>query len=58
MPPVDTVDECPAVEGCVDDYLWSLYERTPKVDTNKLTERIKERVKRKGKTVTTTFKVV
>ena len=37
-------------EICIDDYLWSLYERTPKVDTNKVTEQIKATVKKKGKT--------
>ena len=40
--------------ACIDEYLWSLYERTPKVDTNKVTERIKTTVKRKGKTRTVT----
>jgi hypothetical protein len=40
------------LDACVDDYLWSLYERTPKVDTNKVTERIKKTVKKKGKTRT------
>ena len=40
------------VDACIDDYLWSLYERTPKVDTNKVTEQIKKTVKKKGKTRT------
>jgi hypothetical protein len=39
-------------EICIDEYLWSLYERTPKVDTNKVTEHIKTTVKHKGKTRT------
>ena len=55
LPPVRTVEtpnECPVLDACVDDYLWSLYERTPKVDTNKVTERIKKTVKKKGKTRT------
>ena len=52
--PVETLDECLVVEICIDEYLWSLYERTPKVDTNKVTERIKTTVKRKGKTRTVT----
>jgi hypothetical protein len=52
--PVETLDECLVVDICVDEYLWSLYERTPKVDTNKVTERIKTTVKRKGKTRTVT----
>jgi hypothetical protein len=50
--PVETLDECLVVEICIDEYLWSLYERTPKVDTNKVTERIKTTVKTKGKTRT------
>jgi hypothetical protein len=52
--PVETLDECLVVEICIDEYLWSLYERTPKVDTNKVTERIKTTVKVKGKTRTVT----
>jgi hypothetical protein len=52
--PVETLDECLVVDICIDEYLWSLYERTPKVDTNKLTERIKTTVKVKGKTRTVT----
>ena len=52
--PVETLDECLVVDICVDEYLWSLYERTPKVDTNKVTEQIKTTVKRKGKTRTVT----
>ncbi len=52
--PFETPDECLVVEICIDEYLWSLYERTPKVDTNKVTERIKTTVKKKGKTRTVT----
>jgi hypothetical protein len=48
--PVETLNECLVAEICIDDYLWSLYERTPKIDTNKVTERIKAKVKKKGKT--------
>jgi hypothetical protein len=50
--PVETLDECLVAEICIDEYLWSLYERTPKIDTNKVTERIKTTVKKKGKTRT------
>jgi hypothetical protein len=52
-----TIDECAAIDSCVDEYLWSLYERTPKLDTNKVTEKIKKAVKKKGKlrTVMTTI---
>jgi hypothetical protein len=45
----ETPDECLVAEICIDEYLWSLYERTPKTDTDKVTDRIKETVKRKGK---------
>ena len=37
---------------CVDQYLWALYERTPKVDTVTAREQIKVKVKNKGKTRT------
>ena len=40
--------------GCIDGYLWSLYERTPKLDTVKVSEKRKVTVKRKGKTRTVT----
>jgi hypothetical protein len=50
--PVETPNECLVAEICIDDYLWSFYERTPKVDTNKVTVRIKATVKKKGKTRT------
>ena len=52
--PIDTLDECLVAEICIDQYLWSLYERTPKIDTNKVTEQIKVTVKKKGKTRTIT----
>jgi hypothetical protein len=48
--PVETPDECLVAEICIDQYLWSLYERTPKIDTNKVTEKIKTTVKKKDKT--------
>jgi hypothetical protein len=50
--PLETPDECHAVEACIDEYLWSLYERTPKIDTNKLTEKTKAKVTKDGKTRT------
>jgi len=46
--PVEAPDECLVIEICVDDYLWSLYERTPKVDMNKVVERIKVTVRKRG----------
>jgi hypothetical protein len=48
--PSETPDECLVAEICIDEYLWSLYERTPKIDTNKVTEKIKTTVKQKDKT--------
>jgi hypothetical protein len=48
----EAVDACAESNVCIDQYLWSLYERTPKVDTVKVEERIKEKVKNKGKTRT------
>ncbi|MFL5038800.1 MAG: peptidase M15, partial [Xanthobacteraceae bacterium] len=47
--PVETPNECLVAEICIDEYLWSLYERTPKFDTIKVPERIKVTVKKKGK---------
>jgi hypothetical protein len=47
--PLETSKECLEAESCIDDYLWSLYERTPKIDTNKVTEQVKTKVKKKGK---------
>ena len=47
---VETPNECLVVEICVDDYLWAFYERTPKVDTNKVKARVKATVTKKGKT--------
>jgi hypothetical protein len=49
----DALDACREPDVCIDQYLWSLYERTPKVDTVKVEERIKVKVKIKGKTRTT-----
>ena len=48
----EALDACPEPDVCIDQYLWSLYERTQKVDTVKVTERIKVTVKKKGKTQT------
>jgi len=49
---VDSVDECRVAQICIDRYLWSLYERTQKIDTIKVSEQIKVSVKQKGKTKT------
>jgi hypothetical protein len=51
-PPVRSIepfDQC-VTDICIDEYLWSLYERTPKIDTVKVPEKIKVTVKKKGKT--------
>jgi hypothetical protein len=48
----EALDACLEPNVCIDQYLWSLYERTPKVDTVKVPERIKVKVKNKGKTRT------
>jgi hypothetical protein len=45
----DALDACSASDACIDQYLWSLYERTPKVDTVKVEEQIKVKAKIKGK---------
>jgi len=49
---VETPNECLVAQICIDDYLWSFYERTPKVDTNKVKARVKALVRKKGKTRT------
>jgi hypothetical protein len=46
----ETIDACLVAEGCVDQYLWSLYERTPKIDSVKVFEKKRVSVKRKGRT--------
>jgi hypothetical protein len=48
----EALNACLNSDVCIDQYLWSLYERTPKVDTVKVMERVKVRVKNKGKTRT------
>ena len=59
-PPVDAIEpprQCVAV-ACIDAYLWSLYERTPKIDTVKVPQKIKVTVKKKGKLRTVTQTVM
>ncbi len=46
---LETLDECLVAEICIDQYLWAAYQRTPKVDTVKVLEKIKATVKKKGK---------
>jgi hypothetical protein len=50
MSEIDSVDECMVAQICIDRYLWSLYERTPKVDTIKVTDQVQVPVTHKGKT--------
>jgi hypothetical protein len=50
MRAVDSVDECMAERICIDRYLWSLYERTRKIDTIKVPEQREVMVRRKGRT--------
>jgi hypothetical protein len=53
---IETLDDCPVPEICIDRYLWSLYERAPKVDARKVVEQIKVTVQKDGKTRTITQK--
>src|SRR6516165_10198179 len=39
--PLEASDECVLSEECIDQYLWSVYQRAPKVDTIKVEEQIK-----------------
>ena len=50
----EVLDECYVVDACVDRFLWTLYQRTPKEDAVKEQDQRKVTVKKKGKTVTVT----
>jgi hypothetical protein len=52
--PLEASDECVLSEECIDQYLWSVYERARKVDTIKVQEQIKTTVKKNGKSRTVT----
>jgi hypothetical protein len=52
--PLGASDDCILTEECIDQYLWSVYERAPKVDTIKVEEQIKTTVKKNGKSRTVT----
>jgi hypothetical protein len=52
--PLEASDECVLTEECIDQYLWSVYERAPKLDTIKVEEQIKTTVKKNGKSRTVT----
>jgi hypothetical protein len=47
--PLEASDECVLTEECIDQYLWSVYERAPKVDTIKVEERVKVKLEKDGK---------
>lgn len=51
---IELVGECLVAEACIDQFLWELYQRTPKEDTIKERELRKVTIKRKGKLVTVT----
>ncbi len=48
----ETRDECLLRDVCIDQYLWLVYQRTPKQDTLKVVERRKVTVKINGKSRT------
>ncbi|MEO6381706.1 MAG: hypothetical protein ABIO35_06835, partial [Nitrobacter sp.] len=50
----ELVGECMVADACIDQFLWALYQRTPKEDTIKEKELRKVQIKRKGKLVTVT----
>jgi len=52
--PLEASDECVLSEECIDQYLWSVYQRARKVDTIKVKEQIKTTVKKNGKSRTVT----
>ena len=54
MSPAENNDACLAEQTCIDRYLWSLYERTPKIDDVKVPEHTKVTVRHKGKARTVT----
>jgi hypothetical protein len=47
-------DECLVADSCVDHYLWTLYQRTPKEDAISIHEQRKVTVRKRGKMVTVT----
>ena len=53
---IEIREECLVAEICIDQFLWALYQRTPKEDTIKVYEQrkvtVKVTVKKKRKTVT------
>jgi len=51
-------DVCALAQYCIDQYLWSIYERARKIDTMKVREQFKTTVKKKGKRRTVVKTVV
>ncbi|GLH77406.1 hypothetical protein SSBR45G_23140 [Bradyrhizobium sp. SSBR45G] len=51
---IEILDECPDIDVCVDRYLWAMYERAPKLDKIRETERRVVTIKRKGRMVKVT----
>ena len=49
---LETLDECLVADTCIDQYIWSAYQRTLKRDTVKVPEKKKVIVKKNGKTRT------
>jgi hypothetical protein len=49
--------DCAAADSCINQYLWTLYQRTPKEDSVKEQQQRQVSVKRKGKLVTVTRSV-
>src|SRR5918911_2894145 len=56
--PLDSADECLVPQICIDQYLWAVYQRAPKVDTIRVPTKIKVTIKKKGKSKTVTKTVV
>jgi len=55
---IKSADECDTPDVCIDQYLWSLYQRARKVDTIKVVEQKKASVVKKGKLRTIIQKIV
>jgi hypothetical protein len=55
---IKSADECLTSDLCIDQYLWSLYQRARKVDTIKVVEQKKASVVKKGKLRTIIQKIV
>jgi hypothetical protein len=49
---LEASDKCLVTQDCIDQYLWSMYERTRKVDTIRVQKLIRMTVRKKGHTRT------